>query len=490
MRAEDIARNNQFREGWQLVDFCEVGLQVFRLTLEAVTMALRQMPTIQEFVLRCLALGETDEGDIARMLGLRRDVVVGAMNVLVSDGFAVRTPSAGDQAAFRMTEAGELKLAKEREEFPQEQMLVIDYDGTRRHPIRLTSESVVRAFELRNSGALEIRPYPADPPGVEELELLEVAKVVRRQASADFRRTVLALKRIVRRNNLFREAVALVYASDQTDEIQVAFAIDGKLSEAHERAFALNAGPRKMGFVKSIGAVDTRRKLEKLVGRPMIKRLPAVAEYKPIRKEEADAFAAVAALQSIAESKVGPTRHADPAVVAYQAAVERLQIARYSLNTLAVRSLSCFEIEDLLDEALGNARSQLLVTTAGLQSAVLNGYRLRAIDKLLESKVQVEIDTFLKPQTEPRGNVYDPLAELSRRAERGRMKLWQRQHSEFFFLIQDNDLAVVSNRPFFGETSRRNGFMRIDGLVTRRSDFVEEIRTLALAGREVARRAN
>jgi hypothetical protein len=121
---------------------------------------------------------------------------------------------------------------------------------------------------------------------------------------------------------------------------------------------------------------------------------------------------------------------------------------------------------------------------------VLNGYRLRAIDKLLESKVQVEIDTFLKPQTEPRGNVYDPLAELSRRAERGRMKLWQRQHSEFFFLIQDNDLAVVSNRPFFGETSRRNGFMRIDGLVTRRSDFVEEIRTLALAGREVARRAN
>lgn len=490
MRSEDVARNNQFREGWQLVDFCEVGLPVFRLTLEAVTMALRQMPTIHEFVLRCLALGETGEAEIARMLGLQKEIVVGAMDALVSDGLAARLPNAGDQAAFRMTEAGELRLAKEKEEVPQEEMLVVDYDGTRRHPIRLTSESVVRAFELRNSGALEIRPYPADPPSVDELELAEIAKVVRRQASADFRRTVLALKRIVRRNNLFREAVALVYASEQTDEVQVAFAIDGKLSDAHERAFAVNAGPRKMGFVKAIGAVDTRRKLERLVGKSMLKRLPSAAEFIPMRKEEADAFAAATSLQSIAEGKTGASRQTDPAVVAHQEAVERLHLARYALNALELRPLSCFEIDELLDEALGQARERLLVTSAGLQPTILNGYRLRAMDKLLDSGIQVEVETSLRPQTEPRGTGYDPLAELSRRAERGRMKLAQRPGTDFFFLIQDSDLAVVSNRPFFGDVSRRNGFMRVDGLVTRRTELVEQFRAIAVAGREVARRAH
>ncbi|MFX9665259.1 hypothetical protein ABTO78_21610, partial [Acinetobacter baumannii] len=80
------------------------------------------------------------------------------------------------------------------------------------------------------AGAVEIRPYPAEPPAIDSLALMEVAKMIRRKANEGFRRTVLALKRTVRRNNLFREAVALVYASDKSTEVQVAFVIDGKLS--------------------------------------------------------------------------------------------------------------------------------------------------------------------------------------------------------------------------------------------------------------------
>jgi hypothetical protein len=55
---ELVARKYQFREGVRLVDYGEVGLPIFRLTLEAVTMAHRSMPTIQEFAMRCLSLGE------------------------------------------------------------------------------------------------------------------------------------------------------------------------------------------------------------------------------------------------------------------------------------------------------------------------------------------------------------------------------------------------------------------------------------------------
>ena len=83
MKPELVARKYQFREGVRLVDYGEVGLPIFRLTLEAVTMAHRSMPTIQEFAMRCISLGETREADIARMLGLKLDVVVGAMNALI-----------------------------------------------------------------------------------------------------------------------------------------------------------------------------------------------------------------------------------------------------------------------------------------------------------------------------------------------------------------------------------------------------------------------
>jgi DNA-binding MarR family transcriptional regulator len=472
----------------RLVDFGEVGLPVFRLTLEAVTMAHRSMPTIQEFVMRCLAVGETSEAAIARMLGLKSDVVAGAINALVSDGYVARSANVASEAAFKLTEAGDLRLLQEREELPQEEMLVIDYDAIRRQPLRLTGESVVRAFELNNSGAIQIRPYPVDAPAIEELGLLDVTKVIRRQAGDDFRRTVLALKRIVRRNNVFREAVALVYAADQSDEIQVAFAIGDKLSEPHERAFAENAGPRKMGFVKTVGAADARRRLEKLVGRAMIKRLPDPLQLRLARREEAEASANVISVRPIAERVTGRARHADPSVVALAAAEERLQIARFALDTLEVRSLACFEIDDLLDEALKSARRSLLVTSAGLQGAILNGYRLRAIDHLVASGVKVEIETALEPQIASRGSQYDPLAELTKRSDRGALALRKRAPEEFYFLIQDDALAVIANRPFLGEKSRRKGFMRVEGLVTRRAELVEEIRTIALVPREAPRR--
>jgi hypothetical protein len=147
MTPEHAARNHQFREGFRLVDYGEVGLPIFRLTIEAVTMAHRTMPAIQEFALRCLALGETREPDIARMLGLKLDIVRGAMNALLSDGYVSRQPGAGDAQLFRLTDAGKLRLGLEREDVPQEEMLVIDYDGIRRSPLRLTGESVVRASE-------------------------------------------------------------------------------------------------------------------------------------------------------------------------------------------------------------------------------------------------------------------------------------------------------------------------------------------------------
>lgn len=479
MTPEDIARNFQFRAGFRLVDYGEVGLPVFRLTLEAVTMAHRTMPTIQEFSMRCLALGETLEPDVARMLGLKVEVIQGAMNALIGDGYVARQPGAGDTQVFRLTDAGEERLRQDRDEVPQEEMLVVDYDGIRRMALRLTGESVVRASELQNSGAVQIRPYPAEAPNVDELTIPDVAKVIRRQRGEDFQRTVLALKRVVRRNNVFREAVALVFVSEASDEVQLAFVIDGKLSEPHERAFAENGGPRKMGFVRAVAGVDRRKKLERLVGRTMMSRLPDPAAINQVRAEEAEAISAIASIRPVAERVVGKARQTDPAVQALSEAVERCELARHKLNLFEVRPLACFEQLELLDEALKEARQSLMITSAGLQSVIVHGARLRAIDQLAATNVRVDIETMLAPQTTPRGgDHYDPLAELSKRAERGSLILRKGRARDFYFLIQDDDLAVISNRPFLGDVARRTGFTCIEGLVTRRPELVIQIRRL------------
>ena len=97
MSPEEVARAHQFREGFTLVDYGEVGLPVFRLTIEAITTTQRTLPTIHEFVMRCLSLGESREETIARMLGLRPEVVVGAVNALVAEGLVARQSGSSDR---------------------------------------------------------------------------------------------------------------------------------------------------------------------------------------------------------------------------------------------------------------------------------------------------------------------------------------------------------------------------------------------------------
>lgn len=485
MTPEEVARANQFREGFTLADYAEVGLPIFRLTLEAVTTSYRTLPAIQEFVMRCLSLGETREEDIARMLGLKLDIVIAAINILVSDGFVVRLAAPAELKSFQLTEAGEVRLQQERLEIPQEEMLVIDYDGIRRTPIRLAGTNVLRASELRTAGAIEVRPYPADPPGIPELQIPEITRVIRRQGGEDFRRTVLALKRVVRRNNVFREAVALVFVADRGDEVQVAFAVDGKLSEAHERSFAENGGPRKMGFVRAIGENDARRRLERMVGKEMIRAFPARTEFALLRQAEAEAEAEVRSIRPAAEGSAVRS----PAALAYAAAKQKLTLGQHAVNSLLVRPLACYELADLLHEALDKAKRQLLITSAGLQANIVNAFMIRQIEQLASSRVTVTIETELTPQLDPRRGVYfDPLAELTKRSEKGILQLTKRSHRDLYCLIQDDDLAVISSRPFLGEVARRTGFIRLSGLVTRHQENVKAIReTILSTGREAGR---
>ncbi|HEX7808541.1 MAG TPA: hypothetical protein VF608_07450 [Thermoanaerobaculia bacterium] len=484
MTPEEIARLHQFREGFTLVDYAEVGLPVFRLTIEAVTTSHRMMPTIHEFVMRSLALGVERETDIARMLGLKIDILQGATNLLVSDGFVARQ-AIQPVESFRLTDAGQLRLEQESVEELKEEMLVIDYDGIRRLPIRLAGASVLRASELRTNGAVEIRPYPADAPPITELAIPDVTRVIRRQGGEDFRRTVLALKRIVRRNNVFREAVALVFAADRGEEVQVAFAIDGKLSDLHERAFAEHGGPRKMGFVKAINEGDVKRRIERIAGKQLVRDYPPKDAMAGSRREYLEAEVAVRSLAGAAQaaSRNSPARNA------HRDAQERLGVARHALLAIQTRPLVCYEQDELLEEALNGAQRSLLITSAGLQPLIVNGYFLRSIDKLIESNVTVRFETQLTPSLEPRGgDQYDPLAALSKRAADNKLVLEKAPRQELYFLIQDDDLAVISNRPFLGDVGRRSGFTRIEGLVTRQPSSVRAIRDALAASTSAPRR--
>jgi len=89
---EEVARTYQFRDGFELVDYAEVGLPIFRLTIESITLAQRVLPTIHEFSMRSLGLSEGSSEDVARTLGLKGDVISAALANLVDEALVMRVP--------------------------------------------------------------------------------------------------------------------------------------------------------------------------------------------------------------------------------------------------------------------------------------------------------------------------------------------------------------------------------------------------------------
>lgn len=433
--------------------------------------------------MRCAELDITTLGDIAATLGLKPDVVEASASALIDAGYATFVAGTGSGRSIQLTEVGEARLKDAVEEMPQDETLVIDYDAILRIPIRLPAETVIRAADLRGYGAVEIRPYPAEPPSISELSIPDVVKVVRRQGGNDFRRTVLALKRIGRRANFFREAVALVYAADKGDQVQVAFVLGDKASDTHERIYAGNGGPRKMGFVKSIEAAPGKKSLERLVGHDVLRRMVVKDALATARKEEAEARFEMQSIEPAAAAMPPQVRSGSEAAVALDAARQRAALAAHALNSYSIRPLACYEQQELLDEVLENCQRSLLVTSAGLQPSILNGFRLRELDELIAKKVVVKVRSYMTPTDVPRGGQrYDPLAELTRRAQNGDLQLDMMSQAEFFYLIADGELAVISSRPFFGDASRRNGFTRVSGLVIRDRAVVADIYAKAIGG--------
>lgn len=193
----------------------------------------------------------------------------------------------------------------------------------------------------------------------------------------------------------------------------MAFAIDGKISESHERAFAENGGPRKMGFVKMLADDGDRRRMERLIGRDAVKAMPDATRLRAARKEEAEARAQVRTIEPAVQ--MNRTRNsANPAISALATARERHVLAVHELDSMELRPLACYEQNELLHEAVAKAHRSLVVTSAGLQPTMLTQHVLRDIDRLISDRASVAIASFLKPQAEPRGgDHYDPLAELA-----------------------------------------------------------------------------
>src|ERR1700679_4182093 len=92
MSSEEIARRHEELPGFELVDYAEVALPLWQLSVESISVAHKRLPPISEFTLRALKAGLRVQ-ELSGFLGLTEDVLDGTLAQLLSDRLVRARPA-------------------------------------------------------------------------------------------------------------------------------------------------------------------------------------------------------------------------------------------------------------------------------------------------------------------------------------------------------------------------------------------------------------
>jgi len=232
------------RQGFDLVSSRKVGLPVYKVTLQAICQIRKQIPPIEEYVLKAMDAGLNSE-DIGNFLGLEQEILKDAMiNLRRSEDIDLIAPEGSSMQVWQLTQKGKIPLKEAQTIVPEERTFEINFDGLLRKA-RWYEQWLLKPRDLRQDEIIEIDPSPNKPPELPDIKLKDVDEIIseleqkrRRKQEQQEQQDLLALKAIERRSRFFQPALALIYKAKESDEVQVAFAIDGLRSDKHEEVFA------------------------------------------------------------------------------------------------------------------------------------------------------------------------------------------------------------------------------------------------------------
>lgn len=477
MTPEQIAQKHENRPGFQLVDFAEVGLPMYRLLIDVVLLDRRVVPSTQEFILKLIDAGISESANLMGFLGLEQRLFLASTNTLLENGWI----NLGEDENFTLTRKGKLVLDEGVDASPQDETIMIDFDGTTRSPINLIKELYSKPSDLRNSGKIEIRPYPALPPETYDLDLQTVQKVFKKQAGRQVeRKEVLAINRIAKKTRLYRNALCLVYKSEKSKNIELDFFINGVRSEEHSNQFALNGGPQKMGFHESITSADIRKTLIRQLPKETQSLLPPEQETHKLRVEAA----AAQMLLDSGQRKLPRTKeHARKRKIQEEIdnSINRLDKAKTALSDFPVRSVAVYEYTSLLAEALENTIHSLIISSPKILETVVDAYFLRSINLLLDQNVNVSvyINGGWATGANDDSNAVKSLKKMA--MNNTKFKLGRTRKSPVNWLISDNNFVAITSFPWLSYKESKRPLSRTSGLIAQKPDLTNALRSTFLS---------
>lgn len=455
MTPEDIAARFDNRPGYRIADFGLVGLPVYKVVSIGLTLVKKDLNPIDEFVLRSVHLGLGRPEEITGFLGLSDRVITAVIGDLISREL-VHASRANGEELLLLTEKGERTVAEQEEIRPAEQTVAFTYDAITRKPTYFGDSLLYSPKETRVRGLTEIRSYPNRGPELHELEVHLVGSVLA-LASGDSqnRVTLLRLTSVERRMLLYCEAVALCFRPMSNGPTQVAFAIDGRLSEAHELAFATTKGLDRNGLFRDITDVSATTSVPDLIDPELRKRVTG-PRAQHAREAVARARAAVAASKAEFE-RARETADQSGAEDSLRASEAELAKAIEKHSLAEVRHVEVYEHAALLQNALDGAEHRLLIISPWIRASVVDEYFLGRLVALLKRGVEVAIgyglgrdDGERQPDLAARERLHDLASKHTN------LTVTRLGDTHAKVLIKDSEYSVVSSFNWLSFKGDRN----------------------------------
>ena len=403
--APEELRRYDNRTGFDLVSCREVGLPVYKITVQVLTQLRKPIPPIEEYVLKAINVGLSSEEDIGGFLGLERPIIRDAMiNLRMSEDIDLIAPHDSLMQVWKLTKKGEGTLRDAKIIVPEERTFDINFDGLLRHPrwYGQLESRLLKPKDLRDKDIIEIEPSPKKPPELSDLKLKDVEAIIRKiegasKAKVKQERDLLALKAIERRQRFFQPALILIYKAKDSDDVQVAFAIDAVLSHEHEAAFARAKGVKKLRLLEALRESAPQKLAAEVLGPEFVAQAP-LQQVEALKEEVSAAQAQIEAQIEITRNTLERTEDKEEKLILEQQLkdaqqqIEKLQVKLDSLlAAVPMRWLEMYEHRPLLEQALQDSQERLMIISPWIRASSVDKRFIQQFENLLKRGVQVFI---------------------------------------------------------------------------------------------------
>lgn len=355
------SRFGDSRSGLDLVAIVEAALPVGQITVDVLAQDRKDLPLLEEFVLRLVDSGIDAEKSIKEFLGLPRSLVTQTIADHFSSDYLTYAggPRGADDGGRRLalTPRGRIAAKELASIAPVQAELDLVYDELLCKISPFRRNETISQVKAKEDGLLMLPRLRRQALGASDISPSEINVLLHDRDGS--KRNVLMVKSVSqRRGRKFLPVQVLVYSDSERSDIQIGVVVDGESSSDHEFALIEYGGADELGI--KVDAPEQRPQLDPVLER---ERVPLQEVTRRLGEE-------------IARQAIPELALKEP-------------FAGTAAPETEIRAVAVYEHPELLSDALMRAKKRILIVSPWVKNAVVDTEFMRKLELCLKRKIKV-----------------------------------------------------------------------------------------------------